>query len=67
MAGEKQRAGLADESKEGAAQQPEGLGDFGLAVPGPVFAPLGVAFPVVLVLDAPVLANEVGELPGTDA
>lgn len=62
MASEELRAGFADESQGGATEEGEDLCDFGLAVAATILAPLRVAFPVVLVLDAPVLANDVGKL-----
>lgn len=60
-AGEELRAGLVDEGEEGSAEDGQHLRAATVALAGVVLAPLGVAFPVVFVFDAPVAADDFQE------
>ena len=53
MVGEERGAGFEAKGQEPAAQDGEGLSGFWVFEPWRVFAPLRVALPVVLILDAP--------------
>lgn len=60
-AGEELRAGLVDEGQKGSAEDGQHLRAAAVALAGAVLAPLGVAFPVVFVFDAPVAADDFQE------
>ena len=57
------RAGLVDEGQEGSAEDGQDLRAGAAVLAGAVHAPLGVAFPVVFVFDAPVAADDFQEPP----
>ena len=57
-------AGLVTEGQDGAAKEGEGLSSFWILEARRVLAPLGIAFPMIFVFDAPVRAHVLGKLLG---